>query len=194
MRTGAPLRNFVAADPIGLTATEGSVPSTGRVGSLEIDVDERFQRRAWRAERVGWAVMLGLVLAGMLGAFGEGWLSRTSTDVVGGRLRVDYERIARHGSPATLRVALAPGAIRTAIALVWVDREYLEGVDIGKIEPQPVASWVARDRVVFAVRLDNRADSAYLSFALTPDDFWSRRVRVGLDAGPSVAFRQFVLP
>ena len=168
--------------------------STRRVGSLEIDVDEEFQRREWRAERVGWALMLGVLTAGMLGLLGEGWLSQTSTDVVGGRLRVDYERIARHGSPATLRVALAPGAVPTGVAVVWMDRDYLEGVDVQGIEPQPDASWVARDRVVFAVRLNNPADSAYVTFALTPDNFWSRRVRVGLDGGPSVSFRQFVLP
>ena len=168
--------------------------STQRVGSLDIDVDEQFQRREWRAERVGWALMLALVIAGMLGVFGEGWLSQTSTEVVGGRLRVDYERIARHGSPASLRVALAPGAVATGVALVWLDREYLEGVEVEGIEPQPDASWVARDRVVFAVRLSNPADSAYVTFTLTPDDFWSRSVRVGLDGGPSVAFRQFVLP
>jgi hypothetical protein len=170
------------------------VPSTRRVGSLDIDTDEEFQRREWRAERVGWLVMLGLVVAGILGLFGEGWLAQTSTAVVGNRLRVDYERIARHGSPATLRVALAPGAVPSGVALVWVDREYLEGVDLQDIEPRPDASWTARDRVVFAVRLNNPADSAYVTFGITPDNFWSRDVRVGLDGGPSVSFRQFVLP
>jgi len=190
------MRNFVAAErrqgcP---TNPERRVPSTRRVGSLEIDTDEEFQRREWRVERVGWGLMLALVVAGILGLFGEGWLAQTSTEVVGNRLRVDYERIARHGSPATLRVALAPGAISTGVALVWVDREYLEGVDVHGIAPQPDASWIARDRVVFAVRIDNPADSAYVTFSITPDNFWSRPVRVGLDGGPSVAFRQFVLP
>ena len=168
--------------------------TSGHGGGLDIEDDDAFQRREWRAERIGWLLMLALVGAGLLGLLGEGWLSQTSTPVVGGRLRVDYERIARHGSPATLRVLLTPGAVPTGVALIWIDRAYMEGVDLHDIAPVPDATWGARDRIVYAVRIDNPADSAYVTFALQPDDFGSRPVRVGLDGGPSVAFRQFILP
>jgi protein-L-isoaspartate(D-aspartate) O-methyltransferase len=170
------------------------VANQRRHGDLEIDADDEFQRREWLAERVGWLVLGLLLLGGLLGAFGEGWLSQTSTPTVGDRFRVDYERVARHGSPATMRVALMPGAVPTGVALIWVDRAYLEGVDLRGIAPQPDASWLARDRVVYAVRIQNPADSAHVTFDIQPDNYWSRHARVGLDGGPSVAFDQLVLP
>jgi uncharacterized membrane protein YcaP (DUF421 family) len=39
---------------------------------LELEEDERFLRRSWRAERAGWALMLALIAASLLGALAPG--------------------------------------------------------------------------------------------------------------------------
>ena len=44
---------------------------TDRVGDLEIHQDLPFQRRSWTVQRVGWAIMALVVLAGLLGGL---WL------------------------------------------------------------------------------------------------------------------------
>ncbi|HEU4345558.1 MAG TPA: hypothetical protein VFU31_28750, partial [Candidatus Binatia bacterium] len=43
--------------------------------SLEIEEDLRFQERAWVVQRVGWGVMLLVIVATAAGMFGEGALS-----------------------------------------------------------------------------------------------------------------------
>ena len=71
---------------------------------MKEDFDQvmRHHYAAWRAERVAWCVMALVLLATLLGAFGDGPLSdarvgspRTFT--------VEYDRLLRSSSPALLR-------------------------------------------------------------------------------------------
>jgi hypothetical protein len=69
-----------------------------------------FQRRSWRVERLGWLAMLGLVLAGLLGAFGgSGWLAGATATTPDGALRITYHRVQRKMLPTVFRIeALRP--------------------------------------------------------------------------------------
>jgi hypothetical protein len=174
--------------------TVASSKGQERKRELEIEIDESWTRREWTVERAGWLLMLLILVAGLLGAFGEGRLSRGEASQYGLPLRVDYERVARHGSPATLEIALGPGAAPGGVARLWVDRKYAEAVEVKYILPEPESTWVTRDRLGFAVRVPNPADSAFVTIAFEPDDIGSREVRVGLEGHPGVRFRQLVLP
>lgn len=67
-----------------------------------------FQRKLWRAERLGWLGMLAVVLAALLGLLGGGGpLAEGSAR--DGALEIQGPRIARLGSAAPLRVTLPPG-------------------------------------------------------------------------------------
>ena len=165
-----------------------------RQRGLEIEVDESWTRREWTVERVGWMMMLLILVAGSLGAFGEGLLSRGEASEYGLPLRVEYERVARHGSPATLGIALGPGAAPGGVARLWVDRRYAETMEFKYIVPEPESTWVTRDRLGFAIRVPNPADSAFVTLALEADVVGSREVRIGLEGHPGVRFRQLVLP
>ncbi len=43
--------------------------------TLDVEEDMAFQRRNWRAERIGWAAMVAIVIAAVLGLFASGPLS-----------------------------------------------------------------------------------------------------------------------
>jgi hypothetical protein len=70
-----------------------------------IEASIGFQRRVWRAERVGWLAMAAIVLAAFGGAFGgAGPLARGQAEA--GGLIAEWPRIARLGAASTLRIAL----------------------------------------------------------------------------------------
>jgi hypothetical protein len=80
-----------------------------RAGDLELNQDLRFQRRMWAVQRIGWAVMALVVLAGLLGLFGPGPLSSATAGKEEGPLLVEgYERFVRFRIPTTLQVRLDP--------------------------------------------------------------------------------------
>jgi hypothetical protein len=57
-----------------------------RVGDLEVDQNLEFEKVFWRAQRIGWGVVALVVLAALLGVFGNGSLGWTATRD-GGRQR-----------------------------------------------------------------------------------------------------------
>ncbi|HEX3159523.1 MAG TPA: hypothetical protein VHQ45_13460 [Gemmatimonadaceae bacterium] len=164
------------------------------VGELQIDQDLDFQRREWRVQRLGWWVM-GLVLVLALGgAFGRGPLAHATLGTPGGPLRVEYDRLARHGAKSELRLHLGPAAVSDGVARVWLDREWVDGADVEDIQPVPERVIVAGDRLVYEFQVGSATAASVIRFALRPDAMWRRELRVGLTDGPTLAATQFVYP
>jgi hypothetical protein len=112
---------------------ETSRASVRRHGDLEIQEDLPFQRREWLAERMAWAVMGLLIAAAILGLFGTGPLSRMTAGDWAGPLWLEYERFARLLAPAVLRVHLGPAAARDRTVSLWIDRRYMENVELQQV-------------------------------------------------------------
>lgn len=73
--------------------------------------DLAFQRGDWRRERIGWALMTLLVVAAVLGLFGEGLLS--SRTVGGGTVfALTHERTARRQDRTEVLVGHSTHSIR----------------------------------------------------------------------------------
>ena len=165
-----------------------------RHGDLEIPEDLPFQRREWVAERVAWAVMALLIAAALLGFFGTGPLSRTTAGDEAGPLWLDYERFARLLAPAPLRVHVGQGAARDGIVRVWIDRRYLDSVELQQVTPQPDSTELEAERLIFSFRQADGEGAAVITFNMRPSRFGSLPGRVGLVEGPALQFQQFVYP
>src|SRR5437870_1413168 len=117
-----------------------------RGGGAEVAQDLEFQRHSWRVQRVGWAALALLIGAALLGLLGKGPLCRTTAAVPAGDLRVDYERFGHFHTDAALRIEAVPAPGGDGRLRLWVDREYLEGVQIQHVLPQPDRVETAPDR------------------------------------------------
>lgn len=109
--------------------------------------DMRVQRRSWIAERIGWGVLVLLVLIGLSGAFGSGPLSWQTASR--GSLSVDYERFQRATRLARFTFETRP---QTEPELrLHLNEAFQRNFEISKIQPEPVHSTAEADgRISFS--------------------------------------------
>ncbi|MBK4997861.1 hypothetical protein IAE37_000137 [Pseudomonas sp. S31] len=103
-----------------------------------VEEDMPMQRRVWRFERIGWYVLLLIVLLALAGAFGNGPLSEATAVSADGRLRVDYPRLSRAGTTESLRITVH-GTPGEPLQLL-LGGSLLREASIETLQPEPQAS------------------------------------------------------
>jgi hypothetical protein len=159
---------------------------------FQVNQDLSFQQRDWTAQRVGWVIMLLLVIAAAIGAFGHGALG----DAHLGRsdaLRLDYERLTRHGSSSFLELHL-PRTSGPAEVRLWLERRYADRVRFESIVPEPERTELTADRLTYTFALGPGEQSPHITFDITPIALWSATARLGIEGGDTLTFSQFVFP
>lgn len=164
-----------------------------RVGELEIDEDLEYDRGTWRVQRAGWLLMLLLVIGALSGLFGGGG-PLTPARVSTSKLRLDYERFARHASLTSLHLEIEPAAFTGHEARVWIDREFLAGHELQFISPEPAGVSTAGDTLWFTFAVRDASRPTRVKFDLLPNRMWLRRGRAGTPTGPALEFSQLVYP
>jgi hypothetical protein len=163
-----------------------------RVGSLEIDQDLAFERREWAVQRLGWVIVLLMLVAGLAGLLGPGALSRVETSA--GPLTIAYERFVRKRAPTELHVTLGPGAAANGVAAIWFDQAYLSKIAIEHVVPEPLETEAAADGLIFRFSLANPEHASEIVFDVEPAEPGASRGRVGLVDGSDVVVDQFIYP
>lgn len=164
-----------------------------RHGRLEVDEDAAFQRRDWRGQRIGWAALALLLLAGALGLLGGVGPFAQSEVGSDSDVTLVYDRVARHGDNAEMAVTVAPSVVHDGQVRLWFDARFLNGLEVESVSPEPTDVAVDGRRVVYTFDVGT-SGTADLIFHVRPDDMWSRTGEVGVEGGPSYRFSQFVLP
>lgn len=129
-----------------------------------------IQQTTWRVQRVGWWVLLLICLSGVLGAFGDGPLSKADVHDEAARLR--YEILLRRQSDTSVTFDIPSSSGRVSLTL---PASYLEQIDISDIQPTPLVTYSTAEGQTFVflsphaetrVRLSIRAKHAgWLNFA-----------------------------
>lgn len=166
-----------------------------QVGDLQIAEDVEFQRSEWRVERFGWAAMALIVLFALLGLFGGfGPLSEATAGDAGNTIQVDYDRFMRYKAPSALIVHIDPAVIQEGEARFWFDRDYLAGLQIQQISPQPDQVEVEPDRITFTFMVAEADRPVEIVFNLQPDRIGMLSGSAGLEGAEALSFDQWVHP
>lgn len=179
----------------GIAVAERRIMAAARLDGLQVDEDMAFQRWAWRAQRVGWALIVLLLVAAVLGLLGSGPLSEATASVPG-VMRLEYQRFARYQTSHTLTIRLEPAAVVGPAARVGIDAQYLESVEIKSVLPPPRAVHGAGDRLIYEFDVAEPGRPLAVAFLLAPQQIGRVEGRVTLERpGDHVAvFRQIVYP
>lgn len=169
--------------------------SRKRNGRLEVEEHFEHQRTGWLVERIGWVGMAVIIVLGLAGVFGRGPVSWAAVSPPDARFAFRYERFTRHGSPTQLHVEFDHArAEDDTLARVWFDREYLDGLQLQSITPEPVDSESDGDRVTYSFRRADTSERAVVVFDVITDRIGRNAGIVGVPDAAGVAFRQLVFP
>ncbi|MDH1265217.1 MULTISPECIES: hypothetical protein [unclassified Pseudomonas] len=98
----------------------------------------RLQAQQWRLERIGFFVLLLLIILCLLGLFSGGPLSQVQQRTASGDLQVDYQRFLRNGATTTLVVTVR--SRDGGEAGVQFEGELLDSGRIESVVPEPLGS------------------------------------------------------
>lgn len=144
-------------------------------------------------QRVGWCVLVAVVVAALLGFFGGAGVF-CSVSLRGGGpapLHVDYQRTGRLMAPTTLRVQFA--AEQSGEVALTISRNWVDDVHVEQVTPRPL-------RVVHlpgALRYEFAADpdvTFTASFHASFQRIGQLSCAVARPGGEAVRFTQFVYP
>jgi hypothetical protein len=171
--------------------TQHSDPEDFRDREYPVRENMAFQLKVWRFERVGWYVLVLLVILTLLGLFSRGPLSSRDAHSSDGRLDVEYEMFHRNGSmnPMIVRLKGQPGAVLE----VELGGEWLEGFDVQSLQPEPLRSASFRQGMRVWVQADDQGQAS-LHLSLMADGLGLYSSRITTAGGATVSFDQFILP
>jgi len=170
------------------------MPASGSPASgPKVEQDLDFQRREWAFQRVGWAVMLAIVVAGLLGLFATGPLSRSTVSNADRTLRVSFERFTRFGAPSELVVDVAPGATEGGEARIALSRDYLTAFQVQAVAPEAESVETQGPDLVYVFEVDE-GSGLEATFDLQADERWRKSAVIRVPERPPVSLDQFIYP
>jgi hypothetical protein len=159
--------------------------------SYPVREDMAYQLSVWRFERVGWYVLVLLMVLGLLGVFSRGLISSRDIRSEDGRVSLQYEMFHRNGSinPMKIRVTGAPDStIELELA-----GEILEGFSIETLQPEPLRTRSADQGMRLWLQTDTQGQ-AIVFLTLRGDGLGLFRSRIVLPGTSDVKFSQFIFP
>jgi hypothetical protein len=156
---------------------------------LELDSDPRFQRWEWTLQRVGWALLLLVIAAGLAGVLGDGPIAHGHEHTADGALDVRFEKLLRKRAPAAISILVRASSDAPRL---WVSRETAKKLDIKRIEPEPSSVSGDLERLVYEFQGAGR--ELLVTLHIEALEAGPVRGSVGIVGGPSVGMNQFVFP
>jgi hypothetical protein len=160
---------------------------------LEGDQRDSVLRREWRFERLGWAVLALILVAGAAGVLGDGVVAAASARSTDGTAVLRYDRIIRRDAPTELelRLTAAPGA--DSLVVVSLAEDYLAAVNVERVVPEPAMVRASSGRVDHHLLRLDRSRPMVVRVSVRANTVGAHHSVLGVD-GRVLSFRQLVLP
>jgi hypothetical protein len=159
---------------------------------LEIQQNDKFQQREWRFNRVGWALIVVFLLAGLTGLLGPGPLS-WSTDVGdAGLITVEHQRIGHLEADDALTVTVASEAVTADTVTLVLGRGWVDAMDIDGISPAPDSERSTPAGLELQMSAQPAAE-LQIRVTYRPGSMGQVPGSASID-GDAVAFDQFIIP
>ena len=99
----------------------------------EFKIDEHIdlQEKGWVIQRIGWIMIIAVMIAGGLGLFGSGWISKQTSS--SGNIRAEFERFFRYETE--MKILVESG---DHISSISFPQQYLKDFRIIHFVPEPV--------------------------------------------------------
>ena len=160
----------------------------------ELEQDLPFQHRTWTIQRLGWSVMILILLGACLGLFGHGLFSETTAHDPSVPLSLDYERFGRYQSEMTLRLHVHGGGVSQGTVRIWLSDSYLSKVHVKQIMPTPESAEISPTGMTYVFRTTRPELPADIILDLEAKMVGVTSGRIGLDEVHTLHFRHWIYP
>lgn len=116
------------------------------------------ERREWIIQAAAWTVMALILVAALLGAFGNGPLSKRVIESDPPGLRVEYQKIIRHQAQAELKLRVESPSSEEVV--LTIGEGYFQHFELESVVPEPKEQRSGDGRLVL-VMLPVRAGEAF---------------------------------
>lgn len=156
-----------------------------------VEEDMEFQRRSWRVQRFGWAVMVLLMILALAGLFSVGPLSTTTATSPDGRLAVESERFLRNGAATEVKLVVQTTGAETELR---VGSSFLDSFAVNDVRPEPLRATSSTQQMslVFASPPDRAP--LVIFFKVRPDALGPIQTSFSTGDGASAVLDQLVYP
>ncbi len=161
---------------------------------FEVGYDEAFETSWYRVAIAGRFVMLGFVLICLAGLLGRGPFSHATAATGDGALRVDYEPVARNGTPTLLTLHVGnPGPLPRVLSVRLTTR-LAEPMGLERSLPRPVSEEAGGATMTLRYTVAPEQPDALVRLALQPTGLGPVPLAARLEDGPELSWSQFVVP
>ncbi len=161
-------------------------------GEFEINQDLQFQRRMWKAERIGWIAMAVLLAGALLGLFGNGpmsWITTSNDSLI-----VEYQRFGRQQSALQLRVYLRAGLSNKDNLFFELNRAFVANVQVMRITPKPDVEQPISDGIRLIWSSNAEDGSMLVTISYQPEHIGWLTPSLSVGDADSLSIRQFIYP
>lgn len=159
--------------------------------SFDFLADPAFLRSEKIFERAGWVFMALVVVAAMLGLFGNGYLSETvlKTD----QFQMKYDRFLHFGDLSRLEIEIPPQKGESGVVAIAFSNAYMHSFRVERIQPDPESS-AHGDQILFWFTATGTGEPVKVQFHLEPQTIGTLEGKIFVNGEDGYVFRQFVYP
>jgi hypothetical protein len=161
---------------------------------LQVGFDRQFIDKWLDRQRYVWAALILLLMVTFTGLLGRGPLARKTMSAGPGQLEITYERILHFKTPAMLELHLPPAAPESSHVRIRLEGAVVHDAAFQEIIPQPLSANPLAGGVVIDIPITAAANRGRILVFQQASAIGPLTSKVGLDGGPTLEFKQFVLP
>ncbi|MGK7246490.1 hypothetical protein ACSPAH_15735 [Buttiauxella agrestis] len=146
----------------------------------------------FQLRRMGFALLLAIVIAAMVGLFSRGYISDARIVNDSGTLRIDYEKYSRLMSDVDMKITSSQ--IRENRNRIILGGDFMDSFRIDTLQPQPDKMYSLNGKMVLEYSVSAPGSEQTLWLSLTPMKFGATHSTVAIDNGPEITLHQFIYP
>lgn len=146
----------------------------------------------FQLRRIGFALLLAIVIAAMVGLFSRGYISDARIANDSGTLRIDYEKYSRLMSDVDMKITSSQ--IRENRNRIILGGDFMDSFRIDTLQPQPDKMYSLNGKMVLEYSVSAPGSEQTLWLSLTPMKFGATHSTVAIDNGPEITLHQFIYP